>query len=189
MPAHVKEVKSSAGSVQLVCLDSEPGKFAFFGWQNVLVSVWLAAGTGAAVERLGNATRPYEKFHPRGVSNIHLVKGGAGMPTAEARAGFVGLMERYSAWFACIAVSLLGRGFWASALQGAVTGMRMLAPRSFEMRIHDDIEGVLEWLPDEHLRRTGVFLDKDELYAVMNQAFLEAAGEPILIPGSSPKRS
>jgi hypothetical protein len=173
--AHLKAVTTSVGAPQLTGLDSTPGKFAFFASQNVTIFVWLSAASGADVERAANAMRPRMKLYPRGQSHIHLVKSGIGLPTPEARAGFVGLMDQYDRQLACVAVALLGRGFWASALQGAITGMRMLAPRSFEMRMHSDLESVVAWLPDAHLKRTGVFLDPAELLAALNQAFLDGS--------------
>jgi hypothetical protein len=178
VPAHLKAVSGSVGAPQLICLASAPGRFAFFGSQNVMIMVWLSAATGADVELLATAIRPNLKLYPRGQSHIHLVKNGAGMPTAEARAGFAAQMAQYDRQLACVAVALLGRGFWASALQGAITGMRMLAPRSFEMRTHSDLEDIVEWLPDAHGERTGVFLDPAELLAAMNQALLAGSGAP-----------
>lgn len=178
MPRHAGEIGSTIGGVQLICLDFEPGQFAFFAWQNVLVAVWPTAATGAAVQRWGSHVRELLKEHPKGESHIHIVKAGAPVPTAEARAGFVGLMHEFERNLAAAAVCLLGSGFWASAIQAAITGMRMLAPRSFEMHIHRDLESVGEWLPDEHHRHTGVVLQPDDLVAVLREAFSEGTKSP-----------
>ena len=178
MPRHAGEVVSTIGGVQLICLDFEPGQYAFFAWQNVLICVWPTAATGAAVERWGSHVRELLKQHPKGESHIHIVKAGAPVPTADARAGFVGLMHEFEHNLAAAAVCLLGSGFWASAISAAITGMRMLAPRSFEMHIHRDLESVGEWLPDEHHRHTGVVLRPDDLLAVLREAFSEGTKSP-----------
>jgi hypothetical protein len=143
-----------------------------------MIFVWLSAATGADVELLAKGIGPNLKLYPRGQSHIHVVKSGIGLPTPEARARFAALMEQYDRQLACVAVALLGRGFWASALQGAITGMRMLAPRSFEMRTHSDLEAIVEWLPDAHGKRTGVFLEPVELLAAVKQAFLDGSAAP-----------
>ncbi len=65
---------------------------------------------------------------------------------------------------------LLGGGFWNSALRSAITGVLMLTPRSFPVRIHNTIDEVVGWLPDEHLRRTKVRLSPAELAAALQAA-------------------
>jgi hypothetical protein len=56
--------------------------------------------------------------------------------------------------------------------------MRMLAPRSFAMHIHNDLESIVRWLPDEHRLRTGVALDPADLLAALNMAFAEGTRTP-----------
>ncbi len=157
-------------TVPLRLLDSEAGHFSFFVWQNVTIVAWAAAATGPAVKRIEVASTPVMKEHPEGVSAIHLAKEGAGMPTAEAREGFLQSMKVHAKSLQCVSVVLLGGGFWASTLQSIVTGMRMLAPNSFAMRIDNGFDSCLHWLPPEHLRRTGVALRPNELRAAMNEA-------------------
>jgi|HubBroStandDraft_6_1064221.scaffolds.fasta_scaffold1341608_1 hypothetical protein len=158
-------------AIPLKLLDAEPGHFAFFCWQNVTMTAWGRAATGPAVLRIDAATSPIFKERREGVSAIHLVTEGAGMPTAEAREGFVHSMKVNAKNLQCISVVLMGGGFWASTLQSIVTGMRMLAPNTFAMRIDNGFESMLHWFPTEHLRRTGVTLQPNELRAAMSQAF------------------
>jgi hypothetical protein len=178
MSALASELGSTIGDARLLCIDEEPGQFAFFVWHNVIFIVWPTAATGRAVERLGLRVRDLLKEHPKGESHIHMVKAGIGLPTADARAGFVGLMHEFENNLAAVAVCLLGSGFWASAIQGAVTGMRMLAPRSFEMHIHNDMDSVALWLPDEHRKRTGVSVRPEDLLAAMREAFAAGIKSP-----------
>jgi serine/threonine protein kinase len=157
-------------------LDCEPGAFGFFGWRNVVIAVWVREATGAAVARLAAVSGPIAAAHPEGVSAIHLVNGGAGMPTDEARAGFVEQMTRFST-LACISVVLLGGGFWASALHAAIVGMQSVAPRSFAMGVVGSIEKLTATLPEEHLKRTGVALDPKALGDVLRRALSEVTRE------------
>jgi hypothetical protein len=178
MQSQARALGPTIGGSALICFDAQPGQYAFFSWHNVIILVWPNSATGASVERLGNHYRAMLKRDPKPQSHIHVVKAGAGLPTGEARAGFVKLMHEFENDLAAVGVCLLGSGFWASAIQGAVTGMRMLAPRSFEMHIHNDFESLVQWLPAEHLLRTGVALGPDHLLAALNTAFAEGTRTP-----------
>ncbi len=155
----------------LKVLDSEPGSFSLFAWHNVSIIAWASPATGPTVARIDAATTVWMKERSEGVSVIHLVKDRTGMPTAEARAGFLESMKVNAKSLQCVSVVLLGGGFWASTLQSIVTGMRMLAPNTFTMRIDNGFDPVIHWLPPEHLRRTGIALRPSELKAAMMEAF------------------
>ena len=158
---------------ELRLLDHEPGAFSMFVWKNITILTWLAPATGATTKRVAEETIRVASACPEGFSNIHLLQHGIGLPTAEARHDFAEMMNRHPE-LACVGVALLGSGFWASALQSAITGIRMLSPkRSSIMRIHDSMEGVAEWLPQEHLKLTGVQIGSAELQAAMTQVFSE----------------
>jgi hypothetical protein len=158
----------------LKLLESEPGAFSMFLWRNVTILSWIAPATGEATRRVAERTIAVASSFREGFSNIHLLKEGIGLPTAEARHDFAEMMRRHSQELACVAVALLGSGFWASALQSAITGIQMLNPkRSTLMRIHDSIEAVADWLPEEHLKHTGVAIRSSELRSAMTEAFSE----------------
>jgi hypothetical protein len=158
-------------------LDSEPGHFAQFSWQNFTMVVWSSQATGPVVERLARSSEVEIRGFRHGFSSIHIVKNAAGLPTAEARAAFVALMQKYAPQLACVATIILGSGFWVSALQSVTTGMRMLAPRSFDHRINGSIEAACAWLPNEHGKRTGIIVDPAELSAAMHEAYERAVGK------------
>jgi hypothetical protein len=116
---------------QFTLLDSEPGKFAFYAWHNITIVIWLSQATGPAVLRLGKVLQSMVETHPKGISSVQIITDRAAVPTSEARKGFVDLMKQHAKQLACVAVVLLGGGFWASAMQAAVTGIRMITPHSF----------------------------------------------------------
>jgi hypothetical protein len=155
----------------LEILDSELGAFAFFSWQNLIIAVWRAQPTHAAVGRLAARGQSVTERYPRH-SAIHIVHNGTGIPAAEARAAFVELMKGRGPKLACVAAVLLGHGFWASALQGAITGMHMLAPHSLPLRICDSIEAAADWLPQEHFALTGIAINPGALQSALTQAMV-----------------
>jgi len=149
-------------------LDSEPGAFLFGSWKNVFVAVWECQATMPAVDRMIRASTSLNAAHPTGRSNIHIIAHGAGLPTPEVRAHFVDLMKKHAEQLACVAVVVGGTGFWTSALRSFVTGLRWLAPRSFDFRMSTTIEEVVKCLPAEHQKRTGVEVDGRRLVQVLD---------------------
>jgi hypothetical protein len=156
---------------RLEVLDSEPGVFAVYSWLNTTIVVWPRHATGSIVDRLAQVTRLKVREHKSGFSNFHLVKNGAGLPTPEAREGFVAMMHEHSTSLACVATVLLGTGFWVSALQSVTTGLRMLSPRSFDQRTTNSIESTVAWVPKVHRERTGVDIDPEHLRAALEDAY------------------
>jgi hypothetical protein len=89
------------------------------------------------------------------------------LPAPDVRAHFVDALKKNAENLACVAVVVAGTGFWTSALRSFVTGLRWLAPRSFEFRMDSTVEDVAKWLPAEHATRTGVELDRRRLVQVI----------------------
>ena len=157
----------SARPDEPIVLDTEPGAFIFGAWKNVFIGVWESQATMPAVDRMVRATTILNDLHPMGRSTIHVVAQGAGLPAADVRAHFANALKKNAENLACVAVVVVGTGFWTSALRSFVTGLRWLAPRSFAFRMNSTIEDVGKWLPAEHTKRTGVGLDRKRLVQVI----------------------
>ena len=157
----------------LVLLDSEPGEFALYSWKNLMIACWSTRATGPAMERVSLAREAMGHDHPEGVSVIYLIAENAGLPTPEARAGVEQLMTRYRDQRACLALVVQGEGFWASAMRGAITGVRLLVPGQFPMRICGDVAEVVEWLPELHEERTGIKVEPEALRRVLEGLMAE----------------
>ena len=168
-PRAKQPVGKAAASLEL--LDSEPGAYAVYAWSNTTIVIWPRQAVGATVDRLARVTATKAREFPTGFSNIHVVKDGAGMPSPEAKAGFVRLMQEAGNSLACVATVLLGTGFWVSALQSVITGMRLLAPGQFEHRLFTRIEAAATWVPKPHAARTGVSLESDALLKAIEDAY------------------
>jgi hypothetical protein len=54
-------------------------------------------------------------------------------------------------------------------MRSVVTSLRLLVPRSFEYRLHGTVKEIANWLPQEHSRRSGVTVSRDELEAILEQ--------------------
>jgi hypothetical protein len=154
---------------QPALLDREPGAFAFYLWQNVLIVCWSQRATGPAVDRLVRVRASIDGDHPEGVSVVYLIRDGAGLPTPEARTAVREMMDQYRERRACLAVVLKGQGFWFSAISAAITGVRMLVPGQFPMLVCAEVEEVVAWLPVPHAARTGRRLPPAELRNVLQE--------------------
>jgi hypothetical protein len=154
---------------ELKLLDSEPGSFAFYTWQNIMIACWSKRAEGHSIERIARLRESMADAHPEGVSVIYLIANEAGLPTAEARAGVRQLMARFSKQRACLAIVIQGEGFWASGMRAVITGVRLLVPIKFPMGVFAGVDAVAQWLPEWHERRTGVRLAPGQLLGVLEQ--------------------
>jgi len=147
----------------LVRLDAIPGEFAAHGWRNVLIASWPQTTKLAGVERLMRVRGHFLEDHPEGISLVHIALQ-PGVPDEDTQTAMVEMMKAQSEGLGCIAVVMAATGFEASRIRSAVTSMRMIeAPGSFKMRFHTDVRQVLDWLPEEHERKTGVHLERSLL--------------------------
>jgi hypothetical protein len=140
-------------------LAHQPGHYVFGLWRNITIIYWMLQANGIAVRRLQAITATVAEAHAQGFSNIQIVKDGAGLPDAEARHGFSAMADAHANQLACVAIVLLGSGFWASAVQSMVTSLLMLAPRAFIMRFARSPLELRDWLPKEHHKRTQEEID------------------------------
>jgi hypothetical protein len=136
----------------------------------VMIAVWKGQATALRVERFKKAIELMAERTPGYRSNVHVILEGAALPTAEARKLFVALMKHHRDALACVVIVVNGTGFWASALRGAMTGLRALAPTSSGFHVAATIDNVVNWLPAVHELSTGVKLDPEELGDVLRAA-------------------
>jgi hypothetical protein len=153
-----------------VVLDEEPGAFVFGTLKNVMVIVWHKQATAEALVRLSQVVAEVRAEYPQGRSSVHVVVQGAAPPTDEAQEAFVRLAS--DPHLVCLGVVFLGSGFWASALRANSTRMAVQSGGKAILRHHETIEELAEWVPEEHLKRTGVGVRGDALVAV-TKAFAE----------------
>jgi hypothetical protein len=133
------------------------------------ICTWVSQANGPAVDALIDAMNriaaPGQRF-----SWIHIIRDKAGLPDGAARSGFARIMQERSAELGCVAVVVGGTGFWASAMRNAVIGLRVLAPRKFELRLHGTIDEVVEWLPAAHEKVSGIQISPATLQRLLAEA-------------------
>ena len=151
-------------SDSIVVIAELPGVHRIWAFHNLVVVVWTGKPTGDAASMIARVS---DRLLARGpatkLSYLHFVPNKLELPDAAARAGFVDLAHSQGARTGCVALILDGAGFWASAIRGFVTSIRVIAPRTIDLRIHSEMSELLEWFPEEHAQRTGVQLESAEL--------------------------
>jgi len=157
-------------SESIAVVGEVPGVHRVWAFHNVMVVSW--SGTAAdAVRRLAPiADRLLTRTRADKLSFVHLVPNNLAMPDAATRAALLELGHAYGDRTACIAVIVSGTGFWASAIRSVITGIRVLAPRAFDLRMHASLPELLQWFPEEHARKTGVTLEPSELLLQLERA-------------------
>jgi len=148
---------------------AQPRHYTIATWNDdVGIVHWMGQADGRAMTRVHETFEPVLRTHPRAVSFVHLVEGGAGLPDAEARSALTAMMSSFSDKTACVGVVLMGNGFWASAMQSLLTGMRLLAPpRPWPMRFAAESSELSGWVVNMHDLRTLRTLDPDALHAAL----------------------
>jgi hypothetical protein len=146
----------------LVVLDLEPGAFLFGYWKNVTILIWAARADASTIARLGRALAGVAS-PPGGRSAVSVLVEGLPLPSAEARAAIVDVINQRAQNLACLGVVVSGSGFASSALISAHTDIRAKSTGSYEMGLLGSIEELAAWLPPLHLQRTLVKLEPAEL--------------------------
>lgn len=158
----------------IVVMDSQPDAFWFGAWGNINVLVWFKSPDMEGVNRL-EATNPGRvRAHPEKLSTVHIAAASSGPPESDARAALNEMHKRYGDTVGCAAVVIEHGGLLGTAVRSAVTGMMMVAPKHYRVKVFDTIEPVAPWMAENHARSTGVTITADDLLAVLK--FARAGG-------------
>jgi hypothetical protein len=155
--------------VALELIGEYPGVVAISAWKNLAICSWTGGAVGPSVDVV---VRAMDKIRPpdQRCSWVHLIRSGLPLPDSAARSSFIRAMKERQSELACVAIVVGGTGFWASAMRNAIIGLRVLAPRSFEFRLHGAHEEVAAWLPEAHKRQTGVDISAETLLRLLAEA-------------------
>jgi hypothetical protein len=157
----------------LLRLAIEAGTYGFYRWQNVAINVWSGQPSLAAVQVLSELTERSLSECPGGIASIHWLDSGVGLPTAEVRVRLGELARRYPKHVSCVGVLLQGSGFWASATRSALTGVMLLAPRTFALRFFGDVGELSAYIAREQAQR-GAPIDAESLMAAIEDALSDS---------------
>jgi hypothetical protein len=155
-------------------LSSAADQHASYSWKNVVISFWFGPSTLDALATRDAKLEALCALHPQGISTIDVVLPGKfALPSPEVREELSRFVQKYAPHVVASALILLGSGFWASAVRGAVTAVTMLSRREQKPQIFGAPRAAADWLAPVHLERTGVAFDAEEL------AKLIASGERV----------
>lgn len=157
------------GAVQVTLFDFEQGRFALSRWKNLSIVVYATGADGAMLARMSKLTPLMRKEFPDGHSNLAFVLNGCPLPTEKAQQAIVAAYRNPESGLRCASVIVEGEGFWASALRSSVIGMGLQGER-IRLGLHSTISEMIEWLPVEHEKNTGVALNKTELQRTVTEA-------------------
>lgn len=160
---------------ELRILDEEPGRFSFFAWRNLTIAVWLEPPDADAVLRLARVGEVRIKQSETLLSDVHLVLGRLKFPDATTREHLITESRKAAPHLAAVAVLVGGEGFWASAIRSFITGIHVLVPGSFQLRLFGDLAELVAWLPIVNENRTGVPIPSEQLHTVLTRARAHAS--------------
>jgi hypothetical protein len=147
-----------------------PGVFRVGTVGPVVLTSWFGKLDLPAAEELASVTRRLmrESVGTR-FSGIHLADRRVGLPDARTRKVLAQTSREGAGRTARGSMVVDGSGFWASAALGIVRSLQAIAPHAFDLRVFTTIEAVVEWLPREHLSRTGVWVSRDEIAQLLGR--------------------
>lgn len=158
-------------------LAAEPSAFWFGAYRNLNLLVWLRAATGTAVERIDRTNPARVAAHPEGISTVHVILESAGPPDTDARNRLNAMHARWGKTVGCAAVVIEQRGFAGVTMRSVVTGMTLLLPKHFRLRVFDSVEAAAPWLSENHARSTRVQLTPEQMLTVLLEARQRALGQ------------
>jgi len=171
-PAHFDDLGSRAST--LLLLAASPEAYAFYRWDNIAINVWASQPTGEAVKVLAQLTERSLSECPSGLSSIHWLEQGVALPTAEARQGLGEIAKRYEKHLICVGVMLQGSGFWASATRSALSGIVLLAPRTYSLRFYGEVSELSAFVARAQGERAHKATDAALLRRVIEKAVADA---------------
>lgn len=145
---------------------------------NVLLVHWATTPLLHDVHRIRTESDGLLAVYPQGISGIHVVEEGCGIAAPEARAATAAQIKALGKRLGCIAVVLLGRGFWASTLQALITSIAVFTRRETTIRFAASTAQLVGWFLDEHHRRTEQRLSQVRIDNAVAQLIAEAHGVP-----------
>jgi hypothetical protein len=159
----VSMVRGSSEQRELAMAAEFAGVFRAGIVGRLAITAWLGQVNMDSVEAYARFIQSFTARLAGGRGSIvHLLTERVALPSSGARSALAKLTEN-SEPVACASVVIEGSGFWASAMRGFLTGMRLLGPSSIRIHEHATPADVVAWLPAEHEKLTGEHLDPDEL--------------------------
>lgn len=157
----------STVSTKVVVVDAEPAAFWFGAWQNFNVVVWLRPATLDVVKRVERAIMVRYDKHKQRMSTVHIIAPDLAPPEPDVRTALIELNERLGHTVACGAVVIERGGLMGIAVRSAITGMIILAPKHYRVKVFDAYEPCAPWVAEQNNRVATVQLQAAEVLEVL----------------------
>jgi hypothetical protein len=131
-------------------------------WGSISLVVWATQATLPLAQEFEKLADEMFAAHAR-ASSVHLIINAAPLPTAEARAVFNEVTERYVDRVGCTATMVEGDGFWASAMRSFLTGIFVIQRRPFPVKTVAHLEDLPGWLAPTHNAQTGEAIEPEQI--------------------------
>lgn len=151
-------------------LEIAPDVLSLYWVDNVGIVCWHEPLSARVLEALHRDAEPQRRRYPRGMSFVHIGRPEHALIDAATRDTFVRIAKELGDYAVATAIIVRASGFWASTLRSVATGILFLARSSAELRMHEDVEELMAWLPAKHEAATGVKLDLERLRRVLSKA-------------------
>jgi hypothetical protein len=108
---------------------------------------WRATPTLASVAFLDDAlSRAFPHHRTRSFAVMPVLDALAGQPARDARERLAAIMTKYDIAIFAAAYVVLGTGFQAAAVRGAITALMLMARPSHATKVFATVADALEWL-------------------------------------------
>ena len=148
---------------------SVDGECTMYVWQAILLLAWIGPPSVEGVRRIHDTMHALRATHPQ-FSVVHLLHGRTGLPSAAIRAEFERLGKSHEQAIACTGILDDRKGFTAGAVKAVITGLVLVAGLRLDIRIFEDLEGLIAWLLPRHADRSGLYVDAAEFRAFLRTA-------------------
>ena len=169
-----------ASTTGVITLRVEPRIYYYSAWQNLTLAVWVGQATGASVRSLAGISREMLRRHPEGHSSVVFILDKIPAPAPDAREVLDKVFHSRND-LACVSVVVDGSGFWASGMRSMMGNAHRAAAgaTSTMLRLNTSIDEVVDWMPAEHARRTGVELEREAFTRALRQVREQGAAEAL----------
>jgi hypothetical protein len=161
-PVTTFDAGGSFASPEIFCDDDDA---IIAAWRGHVLALWHGTSTVTAAERLERVALDCARKNPGRVAYLALINASVPLPDAGARAVYARLGRELGTRMACIAVVVEGRGFVASAMRAAITGIGLTARVSFPLACFAELDEAAQWASQNVARRGGVLGSASEVGA------------------------
>jgi hypothetical protein len=154
-----------------IILEESPGELWFGAWGPINAVIWAGRATVDKVTRVnrGLAVR-YDALDHMRMSTVHVVLADVGPPDPDVRAAIIDMNEHWRDAVACGAVVIERVGLAGLALRSAITGIIMLAPKHYRVKVFDALEPCAPWVAEQHSRVTSVSVETARILQCLQHA-------------------